>query len=119
MLSTIIQSAFAISIGRAMLMAMLTAALASVFTVAQAQDANVVTIRNFMFSPMSLNIKAGSAVTWKNLDGEPHTVVSETGLFRSSALDQGDTYQFRFDKPGVYTIFCGIHPHMKATVTVQ
>lgn len=115
MLSTFIQTAFAVSIGPAMLMA----ALASVFTVAQAQDANVVMIKNFMFSPMSLSIKAGSTVTWKNQDDEPHTVVSEAGLFRSSALDQSDTYQFRFEKPGVYTIFCGIHPHMKASITVK
>ncbi|AMP37679.1 hypothetical protein CJO78_09405 [Ralstonia solanacearum] len=116
MLSTSIhQRAFAVSIGRAMLMA----ALASVFTVAQAQDANVVMIKNFMFSPMSLNIKAGSTVTWKNQDDEPHTVVSETGLFHSSALDQGDTYQFKFEKPGVYNLFCGIHPHMKASITVK
>lgn len=115
MLSTNIQRAFAVSIGRAIL----TAALASVFTVAQAQDANVIMIKNFMFSPMSLNVKAGSTVTWKNQDDEPHTVVSDTGLFRSSALDQGDTYQFKFEKAGVYSIFCGIHPHMKATITVK
>ena len=42
-----------------------------------------------------------------------------TGLFRSGALDQNDTYKFKFDKPGVYKIFCGIHPNMKATITVQ
>ena len=116
MRSTIIQRTLAVSIGRAMLMA----AFASVFAVAQAaQDANVIMIKNFMFSPMSLNVRAGSTVTWKNQDDEPHTVVSEAGLFHSSALDQGDTYQFRFEKPGVYNIFCGIHPHMKATITVK
>jgi len=68
---------------------------------------------------MSLTVKAGSTVTWKNLDGEPHTVVEDAGLFRSSALDQNDSYAFKFDKPGVYKIFCGIHPYMKQTITVQ
>lgn len=87
--------------------------------VARADDAHAVVIRNFMFSPMALTVKAGSTVTWKNLDGEPHTVVDDAGTFRSSALDQNDTFQFKFDKPGVYRIFCGIHPNMKATVTVQ
>jgi plastocyanin len=72
-----------------------------------------------MFEPMSLTVKAGSTVTWKNLDGEPHTVVNDSGLFRSSALDQNDTFKFKFDKPGVYRIFCGIHPNMKETITVQ
>nr|WP_233837496.1 cupredoxin family copper-binding protein [Paraburkholderia sp. ZP32-5] len=80
---------------------------------------NAVVIKNFMFSPMELTVKAGSTVTWKNLDGEPHTVVNDAGMFRSAALDQNDTYQFKFDKPGVYKIFCGIHPNMKATITVQ
>jgi plastocyanin len=28
-------------------------------------------------------------------------------------------YQFKFDTPGVYKVFCGIHPNMKATITVQ
>lgn len=84
-----------------------------------AQEPNAVTIKNFMFSPMALTVKAGETVTWKNLDGEPHTVVNDAGLFRSAALDQNDTYQFKFDKPGVYNVFCGIHPNMKETITVQ
>ncbi|MGF6788570.1 plastocyanin [Paraburkholderia sp. 35.1] len=84
-----------------------------------ASTPNAIVIKNFMFSPKELTIKAGTTVTWKNLDGEPHSVVNDAGLFRSAALDQDDTYQFKFDKPGVYKIFCGIHPNMKATITVQ
>lgn len=87
--------------------------------VAQTAQPNTVIIKNFMFEPMALTIKAGSAVTWKNLDGEPHSVVNDAGVFHSSALDQNDTYSFKFDKPGVYQVFCGIHPFMKATITVQ
>ena len=98
---------------------MLMSGFASEFTVAQAQEANAVVIKNFMFSPMSLTVKAGSTVTWKNLDGEPHTIVNDAGIFHSAALDENDTYQFKFDKPGIYKIFCGIHPNMKETITVQ
>jgi|SRR5579859_3100563 plastocyanin len=86
---------------------------------AQAQAPSTVVIKNFMFSPMAVVIKAGTTVTWKNLDGEPHTVVNDAGLFRSSALDENDTYKFKFEKPGVYKVFCGIHPNMKETITVQ
>jgi plastocyanin len=89
------------------------------FCVAQAQQSDTVTIKDFMFSPMSLTIKAGSTLTWKNLDDEPHTVVNDAGLFRSAALDQNDTFQYKFDKPGVYKILCGIHPNMRETITVQ
>jgi plastocyanin len=114
MLTTTLCRDFVVSLGVGMLIA-----LSADFSVAQAQESNPVAIKNFMFSPMTLTIKAGSTVTWKNLDGEPHTVVNDVGLFRSGALDQNDTYQFKFDKPGVYKIFCGIHPNMKETITVQ
>jgi plastocyanin len=78
-----------------------------------------VTIKNFDYSPMMLSIKAGDTVTWKNLDGEPHTVVSTDGLFRSKALDENDSFAFKFDKPGTYKYVCSIHPKMMATITVQ
>ena len=99
--------------------AMLIAASAVHFTAAHAEDGNTVVIKNFMFMPMSTTVKAGTTVTWKNLDGEPHTVVNDAGVFHSAALDQNDTYQYKFDKPGVYKVFCGIHPNMKETITVE
>jgi len=78
-----------------------------------------VTIKNFDYSPMDITIKAGETVTWKNLDGEPHTVVSTDGAFRSKALDENDSFSFKFDKPGTYKYICSIHPQMKATITVK
>jgi plastocyanin len=102
-------------LGLGLFMTTMAAGLAA----AQAQATNTVVIKNFMFSPMSLVVKTGTTVTWKNLDGEPHTVVNDSGLFRSTALDENDSYKFKFDKPGVYKIFCGIHPNMKETITVQ
>ena len=86
---------------------------------ALADDANTVTMRNFDFAPLALTVTAGTTVTWKNLDGEPHTVVSADGLFRSAALDSNETYTFTFTKPGVYKYVCSIHPKMMATVTVK
>jgi plastocyanin len=85
---------------------------------AHASDAQV-TIKNFDFMPMSLTVSAGTKVTWTNKDGEPHTVVSESGTFRSSALDTGSTYSFTFAKPGTYKYLCGIHPKMMAEIVVR
>jgi plastocyanin len=84
---------------------------------ATADDATV-TIKNFSFA-MDVTVTSGSTVTWKNLDGEPHTVTSADGLFRSPALDENDGFSFKFDKPGVYKYICSIHPKMRATVTVK
>jgi plastocyanin len=85
---------------------------------AAAADDTTVTIKNFSFA-MDVTVTPGSTVTWKNLDGEPHTVTSADGLFRSPALDQDESFSFKFDKPGVYKYICSIHPKMRATVIVK
>jgi plastocyanin len=78
-----------------------------------------IAIHNFMFEPMSLVVAAGTTVTWKNLDGEPHTIHSIDDAFRSGALDQNDSFSFKFDKPGTYRYACAIHPQMVATIVVK
>lgn len=85
---------------------------------ALAQDATV-RIKSFMFMPMRVEVSAGSTVTWMNLDEEPHTVTSDTGLFRSGGIDGGGSFRFKFDKPGVYKYVCSIHPQMVGTVIVH
>lgn len=86
-------------------------------SVAQTTSPNRIVMKDFMFQPMSLTVKAGSTVTWTNLDEEPHTVVS--GQFRSNALDTKDSFSFKFDKPGTYSFVCSIHPQMMGTIIVQ
>lgn len=86
---------------------------------ADAPDANRIVVKNFMFSPNSLTIKAGSSVTWANMDDEPHTVVSDAGLFRSGAMDTNESFTFQFDKPGTYHFTCSIHPQMVGTIVVR
>jgi plastocyanin len=82
-------------------------------------DAAQIVIKDFMFSPNALTIKAGSSVTWANKDDEPHSVVSDTGLFRSGAVDTDESFSFKFDKPGTYHFTCSIHPRMVGTIVVE
>jgi plastocyanin len=77
-----------------------------------------VVIKDFMFQPMAVTIAAGSTVTWTNQDDEPHTAVSDTGVFRSGAMETGDAFAFKFDKPGTYHFTCSIHPRMVGTIVV-
>jgi len=70
----------------------------------------VVIARDFMFAPLTVTIPAGTTLTWTNRDDEPHTVVSDTGLFRSGALDTNESFSFKFEKPGTYHYECLIHP---------
>ena len=85
---------------------------------ARAGGATIV-IKNFDFAPMTLTVPAGTSVTWKNLDEEPHTVTSVDGAFKSGAIDGDESYTFKFDKQGAYKYVCSIHPKMTATVVVK
>ena len=78
-----------------------------------------VVIKDFMFAPVALTVKSGSVVSWTNQDNEPHTVASDAGVFRSSALDTNESFSFKFDKPGTYRFLCSIHPYMVGTITVE
>jgi plastocyanin len=78
----------------------------------------IITLKAFAFTPAAIAVRAGTIVTWRNLDEEPHTVVSSTGAFRSDALDQNDSFSFKFDEPGEYAFICSIHPHMRGTIIV-
>jgi plastocyanin len=95
------------------------AALALALATTAARADETVTIKNFDFMPMTITVSAGSTVTWRNDDEEPHTVVSQDGLFRSAAIDGGEKFSFKFTKPGTYKYVCTIHPRMMGTVVVK
>ena len=78
-----------------------------------------VKIDNFAFAPQRIVVQAGTTVTWTNADDAPHTIVSTTKLFKSSALDTEDKFSFTFATPGTYDYFCSLHPHMTGTVVVE
>ena len=81
--------------------------------------ANQVSIDNFTFSPQTLTVAVGASVTWLNRDDVPHSVVSTDKLFKSELLDTDEKYSFTFTKPGEYSYFCGIHPHMTGKIVVK
>jgi plastocyanin len=98
------------------------ALLGGLFAVrAGAADEEIIQVsaKNFMFTPASITVKTGTTVIWVNLDDEPHTVFSDAGLFRSSALDTQERFSFKFDKAGTYHYLCTIHPRMLGTVVVE
>jgi plastocyanin len=80
---------------------------------------NTIEISNFSFAPAALTVPVGTTVTWVNDDDEPHTVVESNTLFKSHALDTGDTFSFTFATPGKFQYFCTIHAHMVGTVVVE
>jgi len=78
-----------------------------------------INIANFAFSPNNLNIKVGDKVTWTNNDSVTHHVVSDTGVFDSGDMSQGQAFNFTFNTAGSYSYHCSIHPEMTGTIIVK
>lgn len=91
----------------------------SIPSAAGTADPTRIVVKDFMFNPTPLTVKAGSTVTWTNMDDEPHTVVSDTGVFKSGGMDTNESFSYKFDKPGTYRFTCSIHPRMVGTIVVQ
>ena len=98
---------------------LIAAAMAIMCTAAEGAAPNSIEVKDFMFMPTTLTVNAGENVVWVNKDDEPHTVVSDTGMFRSSAMDTDESFSFKFDKPGTYHFTCSIHPRMVGTIVVK
>jgi plastocyanin len=95
-------------------------AVAAGFSASSAQAPDVeVDIDQFAFAPQHITVKAGTTVTWTNEDDVPHTVASNSKLFKSKALDTKDKFSFTFATPGTYEYFCSLHPHMTAAIVVE
>jgi plastocyanin len=78
-------------------------------------------IASFTFQPPLLRISLGQRVLWRNDDDVPHSVIhaAHPHLFRSRVLFPGDQFAHQFNQPGAFPYFCGIHPHMRATIHVS
>ncbi|ACK49324.1 blue (type 1) copper domain protein [Methylocella silvestris BL2] len=76
-----------------------------------------VTIEKFAFRPAEITVKAGTVVTWRNLDETPHAIVSDD--FKSEMFDADETFSHTYAKLGTFPYVCGVHPaHMKGRVIV-
>lgn len=91
----------------------------STTTQSSSLSGNSVSISNFSFSPATLNVTAGTKVTWTNNDSVTHTVTSDTGSFDSGNLSSGSSFSQTFSAAGTFPYHCGIHTYMKATIIVK
>jgi plastocyanin len=80
---------------------------------------------NACFSPASLTINAGDTVEWINVDTAAHTVTGgspadgPSGVFDSSLIMGGASYENTFDEAGSYDYFCMVHPWMVGIIQVN
>lgn len=78
---------------------------------------NSVEIKDFAFNPSTINIKAGTVVTWTNQDTIKHDVKLDE--IQSPNLAKGQSWSYSFTTPGNYNYICSIHPSMQATIIVE
>lgn len=78
-------------------------------------------IRDYKYEPAELKVKAGTTVKWTNNEKRTsHSVLfaGSGGIVESERFFPGESWQHRFDKPGVYDYTCGPHPEMKGRIEV-
>ncbi len=80
---------------------------------------HTVTIDATRFEPAVLTVTAGDIVVWINKDIIPHTATSQTGLFDSGSLVQGQSFRYTPQQAGEFAYLCTFHPTMKATLRVK
>lgn len=86
-------------------------------TTGSATGRGEVRIVDFRFEPTVLNVTPGTVVTWANEDSAPHTATGE-GDFDTGRLDEGESGEVTFDRPGTFEYICTYHPWMEGRVVV-
>ncbi|MEM7129833.1 MAG: G8 domain-containing protein [Chloroflexota bacterium] len=75
-------------------------------------------IIDFLFSPRTLTVTAGTELIWTNSDSVPHTATANDGSFDSGTLGTNDTFSVTLSELGIYEYICTIHPSMVGSITV-
>lgn len=88
-------------------------------TVAPAVAASVtqVSMRNLQFYPVTIEVKSGDVVEWKNDDLVPHTATATS--FDSGTIVSGQSWRHTFTNAGDFPYVCTFHPQMKGVVIVK
>ena len=77
---------------------------------------NTIVIKDFVYQPEPLQVKAGVAVTVSNADDTKHTVTADDKSFDTGDIDGGAKGTITIDKPGKYTYHCDIHNYMTGVI---
>ena len=71
------------------------------------------------FSPASVEIVIGDAVSWRNGSVREHDVASDTAGFDSGRVGSGDIFAHTFTAAGSFPYVCRIHDAMRGEVAVH
>jgi plastocyanin len=95
-----------------------TAASAAIGSTGTTGAATSISIKNFAFSPVPLNVKVGETIAITNNDGTDHTFTDNGGAFDTGHIAPAASKTVAIAKPGTYNYHCNIHPSMKGVIQV-
>jgi len=73
------------------------------------------------FQPTTASAKVGDVVEWINTGTAVHNVIFDNrAVPGSESMNEGDTFEIKFTKPGTYSYLCKFHEanNMRGTITV-
>ena len=79
---------------------------------------HTVVMKATSFAPLTLTLKLGDAVVWRNDDFFPHTATA-AGVFDSGSIAVGASWKYQPKAVGEYAYICTFHPNMKGTLKVE
>ena len=80
--------------------------------------ANVLTIRDFRFSPEPLTVPVGTVVRVVNEDDAPHTATADDASFDTGDLGQDASAEITLSTAGEIAYHCAIHDYMRGVIRV-
>jgi len=92
-------------------------ALSKAVAPAIASAVTQVSMRNLQFYPVTIELKQGDVVEWKNDDLVPHTATSAS--FNSGTIIVGQSWRHTFTDAGKFPYVCSFHPQMKGLVIIK
>jgi plastocyanin len=108
-----------LALGGLLLVAVPTRSQAPPAHAAQAQGTPT-RIVNFDYVPRTLQVDAGTTVTWTNTSNRPHTASDRGGTFDTRPIQPGQSASVTFSVPGTYSYFCQVNPQkMNGVVVVR
>jgi plastocyanin len=94
------------------------ASAAGMTVAAEGPGTHTVVMKATSFAPLTLTVKLGDAVVWRNVDPFPHTATA-AGVFDSKSIAAGGSWKYKPKAIGEYAYICTFHPNMKGTLRVE
>jgi len=79
---------------------------------------SAISMKGCAFGPTVLRAPVGATVVWTNDDRVPHAIAGAGWDAAQTPIGPGATAAHTFDKAGVYTYMCYVHPGMAGVIVI-